>query len=259
MSYTQIQVTTEHHVARVVINRPTQRNALSLLAVEELSRAFLSLATDEELRCVVLTGSGSEAFCAGADLRELHEAKTPEQRRAFFVAIANLITSMRACPVPIVSVIHGFALAGGLGLVASSDIALAADDAVFGLPEVAVGLAPMVVMSPLEAVVDPRMLSYLALTGERISATEACKAGLITRVIAKDSLNAEAQAVCATIRQRGPIAVRATKAALRDIPLRSRDAYILELADRSALISLGAEAAEGIAAFQEKRAPAWKK
>jgi enoyl-CoA hydratase/carnithine racemase len=145
-----------------------------------------------------------------------------------------------------------------MGLVAASDIALASDNAVFGLPEVAIGLAPMVVMSPLSATLSPRLLAYLALTGERISAGEACDAGLVTRVVAKASLNDEAQALCQKIRQRGPHAVRATKAALHDIPLHDRSAFIFELADRSALVSVGTEATEGMAAFTEKRAPSWK-
>lgn len=155
--------------------------------------------------------------------------------------------------------VFGYALAGGLGLVASSDIALAADDAVFGLPEVAIGLAPMVVMEPLAATISPRILSYLALSGERISANQALSAGLVSRVIAKDSLLSDAEAVCRTICSRGPEALRETKRALRDIHLSAEQSFIYELADRSALVSLGAEANEGMTAFAEKRSPAWKK
>jgi methylglutaconyl-CoA hydratase len=259
MNYSQIEVTTSAPgLVTVIINRPANRNALSAATIKELSHAFSALSSQDDLRCVLLTGSGTEAFCAGADLHELQSRPSPGERRAFFESIANLITGIRHCPVPVVSVIHGFALAGGMGLVAASDIALASDDAVFGLPEVAIGLAPMVVMSPLSGTLSPRLLAYLALTGERISATEACHAGLVTHVVAKAKLNEEAHAICNTIRQRGPQAVRATKTALRDIPTHDRATFILDLADRSALVSVGAEACEGMTAFTEKRAPSWK-
>lgn len=259
MTYSQIQVTASNPgTATVMINRPAQRNALSSTTIQELSLAFSTLATQDDLRCILLTGSGTEAFCAGADLQELLSRPGPTERRDFFESIAKLITAIRQCPVPVVSAVHGFALAGGMGLVAASDIVLTSDDAVFGLPEVAIGLAPMVVMSPLSATLSPRLLSYLALTGERISAPEACSAGLVTRVVPKAQLADEAAALCKTICQRAPQAVRASKAALRDIPSSDRSTFIFELADRSALVSLGAEAAEGIAAFSAKRAPAWK-
>jgi methylglutaconyl-CoA hydratase len=259
MTYTQIQVTSSKPgIATVVINRAAQRNALSAVAIQELSQAFAAFATQDDLRCVLFTGSGTEAFCAGADLQELQSRPSPTERRNFFESIAALVIAIRQCPVPVVSAVHGFALAGGMGLVAASDIVLASDDAVFGLPEVAIGLAPMVVMSPLAATLSPRLLSYLALTGERISATEACNAGLVTRIVPKDKLADEVEALCKTICRRGPQAVRATKTALRDIPLKDRSTFIFELADRSALVSLGAEATEGIEAFTAKRAPAWK-
>jgi methylglutaconyl-CoA hydratase len=258
MQYANITVITNAHQATVTINRPQARNALTAQTVQELTTAFSSLANDSSLRCILLTGSGTEAFCAGADLTELASQTDPTARRSFFGSIATLVTTILNCPVPVVSAIHGFALAGGTGLVAASDIALAADDAVFGLPEVAVGLAPMVVMAPLSLTVHARTLSYLALTGERIDAAHALASGLITRVVTKNDLAQEAQSLCSLIAKRGPEAVKATKRALRDIALSDPKNFIFELADRSALVSIGAEAQEGIAAFREKRSPSWK-
>jgi methylglutaconyl-CoA hydratase len=258
MQYSNIEVRTSAHQATVVINRPQARNALNAQTVQELTNAFTALSATQSLRCILLTGSGTESFCAGADLNELANQPDPTARRAFFNSIATLVATMLDCPIPIVASVHGFALAGGMGLVAASDIALASDDAVFGLPEVAIGLAPMVVMAPLSATVSARALSQLALTGERIDANQALSAGLITRVVAKSKLDTEAQSVCSSLASRGPAAVRATKQALRDIPSHDRKSFIFELADRSALVSIGAEAAEGIVAFREKRAPSWK-
>lgn len=258
MTYSQIEATSSGPLVRITINRPAQRNALTTTVIEELTQAFNEVGQQSDRRCVLLMGAGKESFCAGADLQELRSHPDPASRRTFFVSIAKLITTIRQCPIPVVTAIHGFALAGGLGLVAASDIALSADDGVFGLPEVAIGIAPMVVMSPLTALLTPRALSYLALSGERIGASEALAAGLITRVVAKGSLESEVKAVCDTLCQRGPEAVKATKRAIRDIPLSDPTTFIFDLADRSALVSLGAEAAEGIAAFTEKRGPSWK-
>lgn len=258
MHHSNIIVATSQHLATVTINRPDARNALNAQTIQELTDAFTALSNNSALRAIMLTGAGTEAFCAGADLNELASQPDPAARRAFFNSIATLITTLLNCPIPIVAAVHGFALAGGMGLVAASDIALASDDAVFGLPEVAVGLAPMVVMAPLSSTVQARALSHLALTGERISASQALSAGLITRVITKADLNKEAQSLCTLIASRGPEAVRATKRALRDVSLHDTRSFILELADRSALVSIGSEAAEGIAAFREKRSPGWK-
>jgi methylglutaconyl-CoA hydratase len=257
-TYSHIDLTLQAHVATVSINRPEARNALNALTIRELTTAFTTLSRDPSARCVLLRGSGTDAFCAGADLQELQNAPSPHARREFFTAMATLISAIQQSPTPVVSLVYGFALAGGLGLVAASDIAIAADDAQFGLPEVAIGLAPLVVTSPLTQNVAARGLSYLALSGERINAAEALRIGLVTRVVPKDTALSEAQSLCATIAQRGPAAVRATKTALRDTRANASNTLVYELADRSALVSLSDEAAEGIKAFTEKRAPTWK-
>jgi len=257
-AYTHISVAIDAHLATVTINRPEARNALNAATIRELTLAFTTLSTDSSVRCILLRGSGTEAFCAGADLQELQQSPSPSARRDFFTAIAGLVSAIAQCQPPVVSLVYGFALAGGLGLVAASDIVIAADDAVFGLPEVAIGLAPLVVAAPLSAAVDTRALAYLALSGERINAAEALRIGLVTRVVAKDSALNDTLALCATITQRGPDAVRATKTALHDARRNTGDTFIYELADRSALVSLSDEASEGIRAFTEKRAPSWK-
>jgi methylglutaconyl-CoA hydratase len=256
--YSLISVTIQDKVATVTIERAQARNALNAEAIRELTSAFTSLSTNSDIRSVLLRGSGTDAFCSGADLQELQRSSSPEARRDFFTAIARLVQAIQECPHPVTCLVYGYALAGGLGLVAASDIVIAADDAQFGLPEVAVGLAPLVVTAPLSRALLPRGLDYLALTGERIGASEALRIGLITKMTPKDSALDEALTLCRTIAARGPAAVQATKAALRDTRASSNNSFIYELADRSALVSLGDEASEGIKAFSEKRAPAWK-
>jgi methylglutaconyl-CoA hydratase len=257
MAYANIEVTRSGPCTTISINRPAFRNALTAHTIQELHHAFSAVSEDRDARSVLFTGSGSEAFCAGADLQELRNASDPAARRSFFEAMAELITTISKCPVPVVAAVQGFALAGGMGLVAASDIALASDDAVFGLPEVAIGLAPMVVAYPLSVVMNPRTLSYMALSGERITAIQAYEAGLISKVVQKASLMDEARALCAVLAKRGPNAVSATKQALRDLLSARSELTMLELADRSALVSIGAEAQEGIDAFSEKRPPKW--
>lgn len=256
--YTEIEVAIKDHVATVTINRPEARNALNKGAILELTEAFKALGSDQTVRCILLRGSGDNAFCSGADLQELRNSAAPQARRELFSAVATMIQTMQHCVVPIVCLVYGFALAGGLGLVAASDIAISAEDAQFGLPEVAVGLAPLVVTEPLTQTIGAHALSYLALSGERISAAEALRIGLINKITSKDSALNDATVLCQTIAQRGPNAVRATKAALRDARRNTKEAFILELADRSALVSLSDEADEGIKAFTEKRAPLWR-
>jgi enoyl-CoA hydratase/carnithine racemase len=255
--HSQIAVVITDHIATVTINRPEARNALNRETMFELTTAFNSLSVDPTVRCVLLRGSGDSAFCAGADLQELKNSNSPEARRELFSAVATLIQAIEHCAVPVISLVYGFALAGGLGLIAASDIAIASDEAQFGLPEVAVGLAPLVVTAPLIQAIGVRALNYLALTGERIHATEALRIGLINRIASKESALNEAILICGTIAKRGPTAVRATKAALRDSRRSTEDDFIFELADRSALVSLSDEADEGIKAFIERRSPRW--
>lgn len=260
MSFKTITVTRTSHLLTITINRPEHRNSLTSATIRELCGAFDDVSKDNEARCVLLTGAGTEAFCAGADLHELRKDSSPDARRAFFNSIALLVQSIYFCPVPVVCAVHGYALAGGCGLVSASDIVIAADDAIFALPEVGIGLAPMVVMAPLYHTIDARVLAHMALTGQRIPAIQALEAGLVTRVVPKLTLIQEAHDVCDSIMKQSPGATRATKSALRQ--LNGGDNFRTathELADRSALVSLEADAVEGLQAFLDKRQPAWRK
>lgn len=258
MSNAAVLISRQGPTTYITINRPAARNSLNRESVQLLIEAFSAIVTCPETRVVVLTGSGTDVFCAGADIAELSATTSPDARREFFVSIATLIEKIESCPVPVIARVYGFALAGGCGIVAAADIALASEEAVFGLPEVAIGLAPMVVMAPLIRAIGPRALSTLALTGERISAEKAAQIGLISGVSPKQDLAATVDELCATIASRGPLALRATKRALSDLMQTNAYTVIYELADRSALVSLSLEASEGLAAFREKRPPSWK-
>lgn len=257
MSATPVLVERSGTVTRITINRPEARNSLNAETIRHLIEAFLKASSCPDTRVVVLSGSGTEAFCAGADIAELSANHSPEARRQFFLSIATLVETITRCPMPVVAQVYGFALAGGCGLVAAADIALASEDAIFGLPEVGIGLAPMVVMAPLLRTIGFRAVSALALTGERIPASTAAQMGLVTRVLPEENLKAAVNELCAQLCSKGPHAIRETKAALSDLSESNSLSFMRELADRSALVSLSPEAAEGLKAFREKRKPTW--
>ncbi len=207
---------------------------------------------------MLLSGAGTEAFCAGADLTELTSKSNPAERRAFFESIAALFEAMHLCPLPIVGMVHGFALAGGCGLAAACDITLASEDAQFCLPEAAIGLAPMVVLAPIARAIGHKRLARLAFTADRITAAQALSYGLISEVVPKKDLSARTRELCNTICSRGPGAIQAAKAALGEVTQRDYLLVLPELADRSALVSISEEACEGMQAFMEKRPPSWR-
>jgi methylglutaconyl-CoA hydratase len=258
MTAPALLISADGPLTRITINRPAARNALNHQLITALAAAFRAIPEDGSVRAVLLRGAGDESFCAGADLSELRANSSKETRAAFFLGVADLMAAIMECAVPVVAQVYGFALAGGCGVVAAADIVLAADDAVFGLPEVAVGLAALSIAAPLERAIGYRALSELALTGERISAHRAHQIGLITRVVPPAELEATATAVCETLCSRSPAALRACKRALMTLTPQCSSATLAQLATASAELSLGSEAQEGIAAFCEKRAPSWK-
>ena len=255
---TAVLVHQSNRITTVTINRAEQRNCLTASTIAELTHAFRSIGSRDDTRCAILTGSGRESFCAGADLRELLSNPSPDNRRALFDSVASLIEAIHRCPVPVVASVSGFALAGGCGLAAACDITVASESAAFGLPEVGIGLAPMVVMAPISKVVNRKALASLALTAGRITAQKALEIGLVSKVVPPDMLDSETLKICQEICKQSPAAVRASKAAIIEVAEKEYFPLLHELADKSALISVGAEAHEGLQAFSEKRKPTWR-
>ncbi|MCO6432132.1 MAG: enoyl-CoA hydratase/isomerase family protein [Deltaproteobacteria bacterium] len=212
-----ITTTVSGRILYLTINREKARNALNSAVVAELSMAFKEASAREDVCAVQLSGAGKAAFCAGADLKELCDQRTLEGRIAFFTSIAELLESMLRCRKPIVSKVHGFCLAGGMGLIAASDIVLASDSAVFGLPEVKVGLIPMIVEKVLARISDKRIISELALTGNSISATEALRHNLVSKVYPAVDLDSEADALTAKLALFDAEALAGIAASSRDL------------------------------------------
>jgi methylglutaconyl-CoA hydratase len=236
-------------VRTLTIDSPHNRNALSAAVLEQLDAALRNATSDRGVRAVVLTGAGT-VFCSGADLSERGSA-APSR-------MPDILTQMVDCPVPVIARVNGHARAGGLGLIAASDLAVAPAAATFAFTEVRVGVAPAMILVPALRVVDARFLTRTVLTGERFSAHDAATGGLLTATVDDEAaLNDWVAARTHALRQAAPGAVRATKELLRSLPRHGWDDGLTVAATTSAELFAGAEAAEGMQAFLQKRPPAW--
>jgi len=236
-------------IRTLTLDSPANRNALSARLLDELAAGFADATNDPDVRVIVLTGSGT-VFCPGADLSERGSA-APNR-------MPEIVTAIVEGPVPVIARVNGHARAGGLGLLAVADMAVATEAATFAFTEVRVGVAPAMILVPALRVVDQRFLDQMALTGARFSAQEAADAGLLSAVVADDAeldqwVGLRIDEICKS----APGAVRATKELLRSLPELSWRQGLSVAAARSAELFAGTEAAEGMAAFLEKRRPAW--
>jgi methylglutaconyl-CoA hydratase len=236
-------------VRTLTLDSPHNRNALSARLLEELDLALRDATGDAEVRAIVLTGSGT-VFCSGADLAEGGSA-APNR-------MPDILTCITESPVPVIARVNGHARAGGLGLIAASDLAVAMATSTFAFTEVRIGVAPAMILVPALRVMEPRFLARMALTGDRFGAREAAEAGLLSAAVDDGAaLDAWVAAQTDALRQAAPGAVRATKALLRGLRGCGWSEGLADAARRSAEIFAGPEAAEGMAAFLEKRRPAW--
>ena len=237
-------------VRTLTLDSPENRNALSARLLEELELALRDATTDAAVRAVVITGTGT-VFCSGADLSERGSA-APNR-------MPDILTTIVESPVPVIARVNGHARAGGLGLIAAADMAVAPESSTFAFTEVRVGVAPAMILVPALRVMDRRFLARMTLTGERFGAHEAMAAGLLSAVTAdgEASLDEWVAERTTAIRQAAPGALRATKGLLRDLPQRDWDEGLTTAAALSAELFAGAEAAEGMEAFLQKRRPSW--
>ncbi len=236
-------------VRTVTLDSPSNRNALSSRLLDELATALGDAADDRAVRVVVLTGAGT-VFCSGADLSERGSA-APNR-------MPEILRTLAECPTPVIARVNGAARAGGLGLIAAADMAVAPEAATFGFSEVRVGVAPAMILVPALRVVEPRFLARAVLTGEPFSAAEAATAGLLSAVVPdQTALDDWVLARARAINKGSPGAVRATKELLRSLPAQGFDEGLEHAARRSAELFAGEEATEGMAAFLEKRRPSW--
>jgi enoyl-CoA hydratase/carnithine racemase len=237
---------------RITLNRPEKRNALNAALLAGVSDGLKAAVADPQARVVVLTGAGDKAFCAGGDLAPGGFDFDFSQPRTAF---GDLLRLSQDCTLPIVAAVNGHCLAGGMGLLALADIAVAVEGAKFGLPEVKIGLFPMQVMSLLGRLVAPRILREWTLTGETFDAEAARAAGLVNHVVKAGEMEAKIEALTGALATRSPTAIRRGKYALKALDGMSFEQAIAFAEGQLGLLSLTGDAKEGFAAFNEKREP----
>ena len=250
MSDRLVQYSADRGIARIALDSPRNRNALSAALVEQLTQSLTEAGADDTVRAVELTHTGS-AFCAGADLTETSRGGM----KAGATRVLALLRDIVALPKPVVGSIDGHVRAGGLGLVGACDIVLAGPKSTFAFTEVKLGLAAAVISLTTLPRMDPRAASRYYLTGERFDAATAARIGLITEAV--DDIDAGTLAVLDALRACSPQGLRETKPLLTAGMLDTFEARAEALAEQSARLFGTEEAAEGMSAFLAKRPPSW--
>ncbi|MFM7567652.1 MAG: enoyl-CoA hydratase [Betaproteobacteria bacterium] len=243
-------------VATVTMNRGAQFNALSSGMLDALQRTLDSLAADPEVRVVVLGGAG-RAFCAGHDLREMRASPRREFYQSLFAQCTKMMRTIQTMPQPVIARVHGIATAAGCQLVATCDLAVASDESRFAVSGVNLGLFCSTPSVALSRNVARKKAFEMLVTGDFISAAEACERGLVNRVVPADRLDADIAALAAQIIAKPAVAIATGKSLFyRQLEMGTEAAY--QLAGQAMACNMMDPAAlEGVQAFIEKRAPSW--
>jgi enoyl-CoA hydratase/carnithine racemase len=254
------EITVAEHdgaVAQIVLDRPAALNALSTASLTALAAACARVGASPAIRAVVISSAVGRAFCVGADLKE-RAAMTDEQILAQRLVFRAAFGALLGLPQPVIAAVHGFALGGGCELALSCDIIVADESAVFGLPETTVGLVPGCGGTQLAARrIGPGRAAEMVLSGRQVPAAEADRIGLADRLVPAGTATDAALELARRIAANSPVAVRAARRAIRlgaDLSL-AAGLEVEDAAWRTAVMS--ADRREGIAAFAEKRPPAW--
>jgi enoyl-CoA hydratase/carnithine racemase len=250
-------------VARITINRPGRRNAMSWEVMTGIRSALADARADSAVAVVVLTGAGDEAFCAGADLGAMGDPGHGgggdgflERHRSRGV-LAGVFEDLWNLGKPTIARVQGWAMAGGLGLALACDLVVASDRARFGAPEINVGLWPYMITVPLMRSMPPKKALELMLTGRVVGAGEAERIGFVNRVVPHDDLDAAVDELAATLASKSPAAMSLGRQAFYGVWDMAAPDALAHLHAMLTLTNQTDDAAEGIAAFLEKRPPRW--
>jgi len=253
-----VEVKRENAVLTITINRAERRNALNEAVAKGIAAGLDGAEADRSIRVVVLTGAGKDAFCAGGDMKPAADGAPftidPADPRHY---VADLLRRMDACRLPLIARLNGHALAGGFGLACACDLVVAREDALLGVPEVRVGLFPMMILPYLLRVVPYRVLMDLCLSGEPITAVEAARLNIVNSTAPATELDAKVAALVDRVAVKSPSGIRLGKQALSKIREMSVDSALEYAQFMLANMARTRDAREGFAAFNERRAPQW--
>ena len=245
------------HVATLTINRPERRNALSWDVIAQMRDRLAEAKADAGVRVVVVTGAGDKAFCAGADLGGMADGATFTELHEGRGGLKELFKDFYALGKPTIAKVHGYALAGGFGLALVCDLVIAADNAVFGTPEIDVGLWPYMITVPLTRSMPPKKALELMMTGRRVDAPEADRIGFVNRVVARDELDKAVAELAATLAAKPGAIMRLGRDSFYDVFDLDADDALAVLHPLLTVTTMTEDAQEGLAAFAEKRPPKW--
>lgn len=246
----------EEGVAVLTLNRPDKRNALDDRTVVELREAVECAEEDERVRVLLLRGAGPD-FCAGADLAQLEKIAAGAgalENLDDATALGELLVRMRRLSKPIVAAVHGHAFAGGAGLATACDLVVAAEDAAFGYPEVHLGFVPAMVMALLRRACGEKVAFELVARGDRIDAAEAHRVGLVNRLFAAETFEADSLEYARELGRRSPSALRLSKRLFYGIDGASIEEAIARGAEINVLARMTEDTREGVRRFLERRA-----
>lgn len=237
----------------LTINREERRNAITPGVLSAMGDALAAANRDRAVRAIVITGAGSRAFCAGADLQTGKSFQFDYSEP--YVGFANLFRAARHATVPLIARVNGACMAGGMGIMGMCDMVVASPQAVFGLPEVKVGLFPAQVLSVIAHLVPRRILAEMCLTGEPLTAAQALQYQLINHI--SDDLDAGVEGLLERLLDKSPAAIRRGLYTMKKIEAMAFEESMAFTESQIGLFALTEDAAEGQLAFREKRKPVW--
>ena len=240
----------------ITINREERRNAMNDAVVSGIMDGLTAASADPTARAVVLTGAGDRAFCAGADL-SAGSGSFKYDYSQVGIPFVKMMKQARDLTLPLIARVNGHAMAGGMGMLGMCDMAIAADNARFGMPEVKIGVFPMQIMAVLQRLIPSRKLYEMALTGEPIAAAEALELGLVNYIVPPAELDAKVDWLLNRLLDKSPTSIRRGKYAMRQTESMNFDNAAVFMEAQIGTLALTEDAAEGRQAFIEKRAPDW--
>lgn len=243
-------------IARIILNRPDKRNALSKALMKEIREALLELDTDPEVAVIIISGAG-KGFCAGGDLEALVAPDSIMDGRDMKSNIMHVLTTIGKIGKIVITQVHGFALAGGFGLAMTADLTVVSDDCQLGMPEIKRGLSPMNIMNPIARCMPRKPLLEMIFSGNNITPQQALQWDLVNRVVPAADLEAETLKLAESMACHSGAALKLSKNAFYNMQNMDYFTAFNYLTDLLTINALTEDAKEGVKAFFEKRKPQW--